>query len=131
MSEDESGPLALSEPTSGSIVCDEVLVGVTIVIGVALARGVGVIVGVGVAVPTVIWVWARNAPVAMSVAVTVTCEIYRVAGKWKLPLIVPFLSDTVGVSNNGINVVPIRSIRFTRVPPGNQLVPVNAMLAPP
>lgn len=59
LSEDESGPLALSEPTGGNMVCDEVLVGVIMVIGVALATGVvavvGVadIVGVGVMLPTV------------------------------------------------------------------------------
>src|SRR5579872_1707849 len=87
LSEDESGPLVLSEPTGGNMVCDDVLVGVITVIGVALATGVvGVVgvadvVGVGVMLPTVRVVWARNAPVAMSLAVTVTCEASTVTGK--------------------------------------------------
>src|SRR5579872_1794356 len=38
LSEDESGPLVLSEPTGGNMVCDDVLVGVITVIGVARYR---------------------------------------------------------------------------------------------
>lgn len=140
LSEDESGPLALSEPTGGNMVRDDVLVGVIMVIGVALATGVvGVVgavgvadvVGVGVMLPTVRVVWARNAPVAMSLAVTVTCEASTVTGKWKFPLIFPFLSDTTGVSNKGKSVVPSSSMRFIWVPPGNQLLPTKAIVSPP
>ena len=112
LSEDESGPLALSEPTGGNIVWDAVAVGVIMVIGVALATGVVgvvgvvVVVGVGVILPTVRVVWARNAPVAMSLALTVTCETSRLAGKWKLPLIFPFLSATQGYRIMAIMLYP-------------------------
>ena len=68
LSEGESGPLALSEPTGGNIVCDAVPVGVIMLIGVALAIGIGVVVavglvvGVGEALATLIWVWRVTHP---------------------------------------------------------------------
>ena len=80
-------------------------------------RGVGSGIGVGEGPGRIICVCACNAPVvSLAITVAMVCVGSRLVGKWNAPVIVPSLSDIIGVSSNCEDAVPSSRDNSTEVP---------------
>ena len=109
----------------------ELVTGVlTDVTGVPVETGSGVGLAENEMTPfvMVIGTCARNEPVWVSVAIIVPVEIVRLAGRWIVPLIMPFAFETGAGSSKGIVDIVLERTSFTAVPFGSQFEPLKAML---